>query len=131
MKVAQLLEEEDVLGDLELQMLLRSTESKITKQQAEEVVEWLKVNNFKVLEVSGEDTMKIKGTGRRHLKISSTGWKSNWNTTRGSKERRWSEQFLRDHGFKIGRWDTHVKDGKDVLEYPHHQQNRGPHIYFW
>lgn len=131
MKIIELFEEEDVLGDLAFHMLLRSTESKISKQQADEVAEWLKNRGLKVIEVSGEDTMKIKGTGKRHLKISSTGWKSNWNTIKGGAERWYAEDFLRNHGFRVGRWDSHVKDGKDALEYNPHQQGRGPHVYFW
>lgn len=132
MKVNELLQEGDALEELEHLMLLRSTESHISQKNAEEVQAFLHGHYYNVRAISGERTKKNPGLGRRHLKIMSPSWNvSSWRSGSGAVERYAAEKFLRDHGFKVGRWDMHVLAGKDVKEYDPFLSVNSPHVYFW
>jgi hypothetical protein len=131
MKLAELFES-DPLEDLEKLMLLRSTESRISQEQAEKVSTWLKENGYKVLLDKGGN--KDEYSTRRHLKISSTSWRNpTWKSGRGAVERYQAEQFLKANGFMVGRREASViLDLKTaIIKDATKMAANSQHVYFW
>lgn len=119
MKVSQLFES-DPLQELEKQMLLRSTKSRISQEQAEEVLAYLDKER-----IEWELIEKVSaGSKVRLLKIPETSIKGGHRGATGYWNRRRIQGRLEDLGFETS------CQLKDAVRFQGGVAD-GPHIYFW
>lgn len=122
---------EDPLKELELQMMLRSTDSHVSQAQAEKTLIFFR-NAQK--ELSGAQTGPISfcldkkfGT----LRIIGTSLPTGWRSGPAAMSRLKIMRTLSSYGFKVAVWPSQARDRIDVFSLEPRERNNGPHIYFW
>lgn len=121
----------DPLKDLELTMLLRSTDSHVSQEQAEKTAHFLQ-NAAQIIGGAQKRPLTCyldKKTGT--LRITGSTLSSSWNSQPGRKTRFQIMKQLSSLGYKVAYYELHATNRTDLFSLPIHHQNHGSHIYFW
>lgn len=118
----------DALQELNRVLLLRTTGSKISHENAEKALAWLDEQGYRFTRDSGEGTKKTPGVGRQYLKIVAASWRNpGWRSGKGAVERWNAIHKLKTFGFKTSGLLADVKADEDGAS----MGANLPHVYFW
>lgn len=112
------------LKELSSILELRSTPSRITREQATAAYEWLKAEGYRYETRDNE--------GVKHFRIVNASFRNvDYRSKLARDERLAAERALRDFGFKVGRLSSQVIQNKDLREFDWFDAGTPRYVYFW